>query len=89
MNEKKSGHIQYQKLKWACRRGMLELDLFLLPFLEQAFTQLDREEQDVFVALLSLQDPVIYAWLLGHETPDEEKFSKLIIKIKENAKKKP
>ena len=34
------------RLKWACRRGMLELDVLLLPFVEEAFDSLSYEDQE-------------------------------------------
>jgi len=54
------------KLKWQCRRGMLELDVILLPFLEQHFNDLPQAEQKSFVDLLKHADPDIYTWIMGY-----------------------
>ncbi|MFC1339273.1 MAG: hypothetical protein G8D28_09095 [gamma proteobacterium symbiont of Phacoides pectinatus] len=40
------------KLRWQCRRGMLELDYALSEFLEALYPALDEEEQRGFVRLL-------------------------------------
>ena len=32
-----------RRLKWACRRGMLELDVLFEPFVEQAYDELSEE----------------------------------------------
>ena len=57
----------YSQLKWACRRGMLELDVLLGSFLEQRYLMLSNEEQQAFTQLLSEPDPLLFAWLLGQE----------------------
>ncbi|WP_340676945.1 succinate dehydrogenase assembly factor 2 [Paraglaciecola sp.] len=54
------------RLKWACRRGMLELDVLFMPFVENGFEQLDLEHQLIFERLLTFDDPDLYAWFMGH-----------------------
>lgn len=64
------------KLKWQCRRGMLELDLILLPFVNDNLDQLTEEQFAAFELLLSNSDPELYAWLMGTEHPaDREQLS--------------
>lgn len=55
------------RLKWACRRGMLELDVLLLPFVEEAFDGLTFEQQETFERLLTSDDPDLFAWFMGHQ----------------------
>jgi len=55
------------RLKWACRRGMLELDILFLPFVEQAYHLLTNEQQATFERLLACDDPDLFAWFMGHE----------------------
>lgn len=57
------------KIQWHCRRGMLELDLLLLPFFQYRFEQLSPHLQEDFIKLLDCSDPDIYNWYLGAETP--------------------
>jgi antitoxin CptB len=57
------------KLRWACRRGMLELDVLLGNFLEKTYTLWTNEEQQQFVELLNYTDPELFAWIMGHEVP--------------------
>ncbi|MCV5902066.1 succinate dehydrogenase assembly factor 2, partial [Escherichia coli] len=33
------------RIKWACRRGMLELDVVIMPFFEECFDALNEQEQ--------------------------------------------
>lgn len=69
------------KLLWRCRRGMKELDLLLIPFAQNCYSDLSVPEQGVFDELLGEPDPVLYAWLLGYLEPQNE-FCALIEKIK-------
>jgi len=73
------------RLRWNCRRGMLELDLMLLPFLEQKFQDLNASDQSLFEELLACQDQDLYRWLVTKEKPSDDRFVHLI-QIIRNAK---
>jgi len=51
------------RLKWQCRRGMLELDLLLKNYLESRYLLADRAEKARFSALLKLEDGELLAVL--------------------------
>jgi antitoxin CptB len=57
------------RIKWACRRGMLELDLILKAFLDSDFKTLTPDEHDKLLAYLENPDPDLYAWLMGYQSP--------------------
>ena len=62
-----------RRLKWACRRGMLELDVLFEPFVEQAYDELSDQDKAVFRRLVTCDDPDLFAWFMGHkECPDAE-----------------
>ena len=56
------------RLRWRCRRGMLELDLVLERFLGENYTKLTVQQQAEFDALLDLPDQVLWALIRGNET---------------------
>ncbi|WP_371373018.1 succinate dehydrogenase assembly factor 2 [Thalassotalea aquiviva] len=61
------------RLRWACRRGMLELDVLFLPFVDEAWDQLSEQQKLVFERLLACDDPDLFAWFMGHsECKDAE-----------------
>jgi antitoxin CptB len=68
-------------LRWACRRGMLELDLLFRGFLETGFLTLTPSERSLFKVLLSCTDPDLYAWLLQSQPPEDPRFLPLLKKI--------
>lgn len=61
------------KLRWRCRRGMRELDVVLMRYLEQCYPEATVERRDAFHALLELSDPELFDLLRGRTqaaTPD-------------------
>jgi antitoxin CptB len=55
------------RLRWKCRRGMKELDVLLERFLETQYDAADASTRLAFAALLEMEDPDLYACVLGHE----------------------
>ena len=53
------------RIRWRCRRGMLELDLVLAGFLERHLDSLDDAQIDVFVSLLMRPDPELLDLVMG------------------------
>ena len=74
--------INKSKLRWRCHRGMLELDLILMKFLDEAFDTLTHEEQMCFEQLLKEPDPDLYAWLMGFQSVNKKDFVKIVDLIK-------
>lgn len=72
------------KLKWACRRGMLELDVLLGNFLAERYDQLPDTEKLQFIELLNCADPEIYAWILG-QVPAPEAFINITTLVRQHA----
>lgn len=66
------------RLKWACRRGMLELDVLFMPFVEEAYDHLSDTDKQTFERLLTCQDPELFAWFMGHETCEDEELNKMV-----------
>ena len=67
--------INRNRIHWACRRGMLELDLFLLPFFNAKFDTLTSDEQEDFYVLLEESDPTLQDWLMNNSEVSNAKFS--------------
>ena len=73
--------LEAEKIKWKCRRGMLELDILLERFYEKQFQTLTTEEKKSFNCLLDEPDPLLHGWLFGYETPSDSQFQSLVKKI--------
>jgi len=53
------------RIRWACRRGMLELDVLFMPFVEDAFDSLSVEQQAIFQRFLSDEYFDLFGWFDG------------------------
>lgn len=53
------------RLRWRCRRGMLELDLVLNRFLSENYAGLTVLQQQEFEALLELEDQELWQMVRG------------------------
>lgn len=73
--------MDIKNVKWRSRRGMLELDLILQPFLEKGFSQLAEQEKQLYWNLLEEEDQDLWRWLLNIEQAPEL-YQNLIASIK-------
>ncbi|MEJ0047758.1 MAG: succinate dehydrogenase assembly factor 2 [Rhodospirillales bacterium] len=57
--------VELRRLRWQCRRGLLELDLALDRFLERHGAGLEREDVPALTALLDLGDNELWDVVSG------------------------
>jgi antitoxin CptB len=58
------------RIRWHCRRGMLELDLVLNAFVERQFDRLDAGQVDAFRALLDHSDHELLDFIMRRAEPE-------------------
>ncbi len=58
--EKNVSQPDLNRLRWKCRRGMLELDLLLAQFLDSGIDQLTDGQLHAFSQLLDLEDQELW-----------------------------
>lgn len=66
------------RLRWKCRRGMKELDLLLVAYLDSRYPAADATEQGAFRELLDMQDPELFAFITGRERPATEELRRVV-----------
>jgi len=71
-----------RRLQWRSRRGMLELELALLPFVERRLEALSAAEQARYEALLEHDDWDIFEWLQGRGSAPDPALAELIDEIR-------
>lgn len=69
---------EQDRIRWRCRRGMLELDLILLRFLDNDYPRLSHIEQQAFEDLLECHDDTLLAMLEGKGKVQDSRFVSLI-----------
>lgn len=66
------------RVRWHSRRGMLELDVLLLPFAEQAYASLSAEDQALYRRLLACEDPDLFAWLMERQVAEDPELARMV-----------
>ncbi|MEJ2130165.1 MAG: succinate dehydrogenase assembly factor 2 [Gammaproteobacteria bacterium] len=70
-----------RRIWWRSRRGLLELDLLLVPFVEQEFAALSPREQDDYERLLEEDDPLLLDWFERRAEPLDEGLKRIVERI--------
>ena len=65
-------------MRWAARRGMLELDLVLEPFVMQRYAALSAVDRQRFAALMRSEDQDLFAWFMQKSRPDDQELSSIV-----------
>ena len=73
------------RMRWKCRRGMLELDLLLRDFLDRGYASLDDPQRRCFDQLLDYPDAVLLEWFMGRVRPADKDVANLVEKIRSAA----
>lgn len=73
---------EQDRLRWHCRRGMLELDLILNAFLDNGMEDLDEYERSVFQHLLEYSDQTLLELLMERMVPADKETVHVIRKIR-------
>jgi succinate dehydrogenase flavin-adding protein (antitoxin of CptAB toxin-antitoxin module) len=75
--------VELNRLRWRCRRGLLENDLVLARFLERHGAALDAERLAVLRELLALPDPDLWALVSGQRECDEPRLAPMVAMLRE------
>ena len=73
---------EWNRAKWASRRGLLELDLLLAPFVNEAFLQLDTVLRQNYREMLFQDDQDLMEWIMGRSAITEDRFVPVIEEIR-------
>jgi len=84
LNNAMPEHVD-SKLRWRCRRGMLELDILLNNFVNKKYTQLNFEQKKIFDQLLDYPDQLLFDLFLGHMQSSDNSVSELVQTIRQSA----
>ncbi|MEY4642131.1 MAG: hypothetical protein RLZZ227_2125 [Pseudomonadota bacterium] len=70
-----------KRLYWHSRRGMLELDLLLVPFAENCLSGLSADELEMYRELLREEDQDLFMWLARRCDAPSPRLQQIIEKI--------
>lgn len=67
---------------------MLELDVLLVPFLEEAYGDLAADDKERYKKLLESEDTDMFAWFMQHAQPDDPDLQRIVRLILERVQPK-
>lgn len=67
-----------ERIRWRCRRGLLELDLLLRRFLDRYDSQLNEQQIELFESLLSLSDKDLLAIICSNPKTVDKRLKPVI-----------
>lgn len=70
------------RLRWQCRRGMLELDFLLNRFMDSGYEGLDSGERELFAHILDFEDQLLLDWIMQHVIPADPRIAGIIDRIR-------
>jgi antitoxin CptB len=82
MTLKMNQREEWNRAKWASRRGLLELDLLLSPFVNEAFNILDDCLRSDYRELLFQDDQDLMDWIMGRADVPEPRFVRIVLEIR-------
>ena len=76
-------------MRWASRRGMLELDLVLEPFVSECYRGLNVDDRERFQRLLECEDQELFGWFLRKERPEDPELAAIVDTILSHIRTRP
>jgi len=72
---------EHKRMRWASRRGMLELDLILEPFVRDCYPSLEPRDRQRYRDLMGCQDQELFSWFLSREEPEDPELAAIVRRI--------
>ena len=69
---------ELKRLYWHSRRGMLELDVLLVPFVQEVYATLDADDQARYRKLLECEDQDMFGWFMQREEPEAPDLKRMV-----------
>ena len=69
---------ELKRLYWHSRRGMLELDVLLVPFVREVYSTLNEADRNCYVRLLECEDQDMFGWFMQREEPEDPDLRRMV-----------
>lgn len=69
---------EFERARWRCRRGLLELDIVLQRFMDQYYRQLDQHGLEQFERLLSLPDNDLWDLITARQVTTDDNLQQIV-----------
>ena len=75
-------NVEMNRCYWRSRRGLLELDLLLPPFVLAQFETLSGPQRAALTRLLECEDQDIWSWFQQRSAPEDRLIGELVTLIR-------
>jgi antitoxin CptB len=73
---------EIDRIRWRCRRGLLELDLVLEAFVSKALSTMTEKELAEFARLLDASDNDLWDWVSARSEPADPALAELVRRLR-------
>ncbi|MEE1921137.1 succinate dehydrogenase assembly factor 2 [Pseudomonas sp. 148P] len=69
---------ELNRLFWHSRRGMLELDVLLVPFTQEVYPTLNETDRELYVRLLGCEDQDMFGWFMERTESEDPELQRMV-----------
>ncbi|MBP6355447.1 MAG: succinate dehydrogenase assembly factor 2 [Nitrosomonas sp.] len=69
---------EFERARWRCRRGLLELDIVLQRFMDQHYARLDKDGLVQFERLLALPDNDLWELITARQVTTDNSWQQVL-----------
>lgn len=69
---------ELNRLFWHSRRGMLELDVLLVPFTQEVYPTLSEADRELYRRLLTCEDQDTFGWFMERTESDDPELQRMV-----------
>ena len=70
--------VELNRLYWHSRRGMLELDVLLVPFVKEVYATLNDVDRECYRKLLECEDQDMFGWFMQRGEPEDADLRRMV-----------
>jgi antitoxin CptB len=69
---------ELNRLFWHSRRGMLELDVLLVPFVREVYPNLNEQDRARYCKLLECEDQDMFGWFMERSESEDPELQRMV-----------
>ncbi|ATR84531.1 succinate dehydrogenase assembly factor 2 family protein [Pseudomonas sp. FFUP_PS_473] len=69
---------ELNRLFWHSRRGMLELDVLLVPFTQEVYATLSEADRECYRNLLACEDQDMFGWFMERTESEDPELQRMV-----------
>lgn len=77
---------ELRRLTWHSRRGMLELDVLLLPFTENEYSKLNDADKTQYKRMIDCEDQDLFNWFMEKSVCEDAEIQRIIMVVLDYAR---